>query len=381
MRVSRFWALALAVAAILIAVLIALLAATAKPAFATTIFGLVDTGELYASTDGGAVWQVRSTLPVSDAIGLAAGSSTLDLYVATASGTIYHSTDGGAAWNAVGAITASDVAGFAVGPFGALLALTRSGTVYSSSSGGSTFTPIAALTGSNWVSIARGPQGRIYALARTGEVAQSLDQGSTWSVVGAAAVSNAVSHRRRNDDHHLLTATGEIYRSVDFGATWVAVSALTASGMSALLDVNGATLLAAAGTGEIASSANGTAWSWVGAINQLHVTALGTDTPQITGVATEPAPPRFGVASAYPNPRVGAGGAVFAFVLGAPDVVQVQLFDVTGRLRAVRQSEWVPSAGKSLLRWDPTGVPPGTYVARITTGSGSTYAAKWTLVR
>jgi hypothetical protein len=381
MRVSRFWALALAGAAILIAVLIALLAATATPAFATTLFGLVDTGELYASTDGGAVWQVRSTLPVSDAIGLAAGSSTLDLYVATASGTIYHSADGGTGWTAVGAIAASDVAAFAVGPFGALLVLTKSGTVYSSSSGGSAFTAVAALTGSNWVSIARGPEGRLYALARTGEVAQSVDQGSTWSVVGAAAVSNAVSLRRRNDDLHLLTATGEIYRSVDFGATWVAVSTLTASGMSALLDVNGTTLLAAAATGEVASSANGTAWSWVGAINQLHVTALGADTPQITGVPTEPVPPRFGVASAYPNPRVGAGGAVFVFGLGAPDVIKVEMFDVAGRLRAVRRSEWVPSAGKSSLRWDPLGVPPGTYMVRITAGSGSTFAAKWTLVR
>jgi hypothetical protein len=359
----------------------ALMVAAPEPATATTIFALVDTGELYASTDGGAGWQVRATLPVTDAVGLAAGTSSLDLFVATASGTIYRSTDGGTSWSAVGAITASDVAGFAVGPFGALLALTRSGTAYSSSNGGSSFTAIGALTGSDWVSIARGPQGRLYALARTGEVAQSMDQGATWSVVGAAAVSNAISLRRRNDDLHLLTATGEIYRSVDFGTTWVPVSALTASGMRALLDVNGSTLLAAAATGEVASSANGTAWSWVGAINQLHVVALGSDTPQVTGVPVDPVTPRFGVASAYPNPRVGEGGALFSFDLGRPDVIKIELFDVAGRLLAVRASEWVASGGRHSLQWEPKGVPPGTYLARITASSGSTFATKWTLVR
>jgi hypothetical protein len=69
------------------------------------------------------------------------------------------------------------------------------------------------------------------------------------------------------------------------------------------------------------------------------------------------------------------------FDLAAPDVIKVELFDVAGRLRAVRQAEWVASGGRYSLHWEPQGVPPGTYVARITTGSGSTYAAKWTLVR
>ena len=40
---------------------------------ATTLFGLIDTGELDASGDTGDTWQVRSALPVSDAVGLAAG--------------------------------------------------------------------------------------------------------------------------------------------------------------------------------------------------------------------------------------------------------------------------------------------------------------------
>jgi hypothetical protein len=119
----------------------------------------------------------------------------------------------------------------------------------------------------------------------------------------------------------------------------------------------------------------------VGAINQLRVIALGSDTPQITGVSTDPAPPRFAVASAYPNPRVGAGGATFGFDLARPDQVRVELFDAAGRLRAVRSPEWVASPGRQALRWDPGRVPPGTYLARITTSSGASFAAKWTLVR
>lgn len=354
---------------------------SSAPVWAATLFGLVDTGELYVSSDAGASWQIRSTLPVSDGAGLAAGTTPSDLYLATRSGSIYRSTDAGVSWAPTGAIAANDVAGFAVGPFGALLALTRTGTVYSSSDGGATFTALAALAGSGWASIARGSLGRLYALAETGEVAQSLDQGTTWSMVGAVPASNAASLRRLGSSLYLLTATGEIYRSIDFGTSWTAVSALTASGMSALVDVDGSELYAAASTGEVASTTDGTSWSWVGAINQLHVMALGTDTPQVTGVESVEIVPRSRIASASPNPRYGAGGAVFGFDVAGPDRVRIELYDAAGRLQAVRPFEWVAGVGRQAVRWEPAGLASGTYVARLTFASGQTLRAKWTVVR
>src|SRR5688572_10315003 len=45
------------------------------------IFGLVDTGEIYSSGNGGATWNVLATLPVNDAVGIAAGASTSELFI------------------------------------------------------------------------------------------------------------------------------------------------------------------------------------------------------------------------------------------------------------------------------------------------------------
>ena len=355
-------------------------------AAAATLFGLVDTGELYASTNGGVSWTVRSTLPVSDAIGLAARSSALDLYLATRTGSIFHSTDGGTTWAATGSVAASDVSGFALGPFGAVLALTRTGTLYASEDEGTTFTARSALTGSNWVSLTRGPLGTLYALTQTGEVVRSADQGVTWVVAGRVTVSNAVALRRLGSQLHLLTETGEVYRSVDLGVTWTAVAALTASGMSALAELGESQLVAAARTGEVAASGSGSAWTWIGTINQLHVVALGADTPQATGVPEETAPPRLVARAPYPNPRVGAGGATFSGKLDKPARVRVELYDVHGRLRASRPFEGVERAGVVAIRWEPEGLSPGTYLVRFVTdargeGAGQVTTAKWTLLR
>lgn len=347
----------------------------------TTLFGLIDTGELYASTDGGAAWQIRSTLPVSDAVGLAAAATSSQLYAASASGSVYRSSDGGVTWVGVGAVTAGDVAAFAVDPFGALLLLTRTGTLYRSTDQGATFTPLAALTGSAWRSLARGPLGRLYALAATGEVAQSTDQGTTWTAVGALPVSNAVSLGRMGSALFVLTQTGETYRSLDYGVSWVAVSALASSGMRALLDLNGSELIAASETGEVARTPNGTAWSWVGAVNQLNLLALGSDTPQATGVPVDASAPRYAGATAAPNPRVGPGGAVFGFDLPAPERVRLELYDAAGRLRAVRNESWIGAAGRQAVRWEPPGIPTGAYFVRVVFASGRTLDTRWTVVR
>ncbi|HKQ20377.1 MAG TPA: hypothetical protein VJW75_11615 [Candidatus Eisenbacteria bacterium] len=354
--------------------------ATTTTSAGAAIFGLIDTGELYSSTNGGATWSILATLPVNDAVGLAAGSSTSQLYIATRSGSVYRSVNAGATWTAVGAISASDIASFTINYDGSLLTLTESGTVYRSTDGGATFAGLAALTGSNFISLARGPLGRHYALTRTGEVYESQNQGTSWSAVGGVAVSNAVSIRRREAELHLLTETGEVYRSLDYGRSWLAVGAITANNMRAILDA-GTTLVAAAGTGEVYASADGSVWSTAGAINQLTVMALGTDTPLVTGVEQNPSAPRFVVRAPYPNPRVGRGGATFPFTIAGPDRVRLDLFGVDGRLVASRSEESFASPGVYAIRWDPEQLHAGTYVVRLTTASGRSASAKWTLAR
>src|SRR5262249_28383251 len=139
--------------------------ALAPPVHGAGLYALIDTGELYFSADDGVTWTARATLPARDAVGLAAGTSSNQLYLVTRSGSVYRGNIGARnPWTPAGAITASDVAGFTISALGSLVVLTSTGTVYSSADQGATFTAIASLAGSDWVSLARGPLGRLYAL-------------------------------------------------------------------------------------------------------------------------------------------------------------------------------------------------------------------------
>jgi photosystem II stability/assembly factor-like uncharacterized protein len=78
-----------------VAVLAGLISVQPITAHATTLFGLVDTGELFASIDEGESWQIRATLAVHDAVALAAGATPSDLYLVTTSGVFYSSNAAG----------------------------------------------------------------------------------------------------------------------------------------------------------------------------------------------------------------------------------------------------------------------------------------------
>ena len=357
------------------ALVVAITAGTAQAA----IFGLLDTSELYSSTNGGVTWTALSTLPASDAVGLAAGASSSELFIATRSGSVYRSSNGGSTWAAVGALTASDVAAFTINYDASVLVLTESGTVYRSTDGGVTFTGLAALAASNFTALVRGPLGRFYALTKTGEVYESQDQGVTWIAVGRVTVTNAVSIRRRIAELYLLTKTGEVYRSIDYGRAWLPVGAITASNMAAILNA-GSTLVAAAETGEIYASASGASWTAVGTINQSGLVSLGEDTPLATGVPIEDQAPSFVARVPSPNPTARRFGSTFVFVTSGPDRVRLQLYDARGRRLAELHSEPFASAGVHSVPWRPSGLPSGTYLVRITTQSGRTSALKWTLL-
>jgi len=355
---------------------IGLLLFTPSVGLGATLFGLVDTGELYSSANSGATWTILATLTVSDAVALAAATSTSDLYLATRSGTIYHSANAGTSWSAVGAVTASDAASMTILPSGTILVLTKTGTLYSSTNQGASFTGLAALTGSDWVYLARGPLGRLYALTRTGQVVESQDLGATWTTLSAITTSNAVAIRRRNAELFVMNETGELYRSIDYGVSWTAVAALTSSSMSALVEL-GSSLISATREGEVASTLNGTAWHWVGEINQLHVVALGTDTPLGTGVEVEESPPRFVLGAPRPNPSSAA--SVFSFTLPEAGAARLEAYDARGRLRAAR-SLGTLGAGLASVRWEPT-LPTGIYFVRLVTKDRISVPAKWTIAR
>jgi photosystem II stability/assembly factor-like uncharacterized protein len=348
------------------------------PLGATNLFGLIDTGELYRSTDGGAAWTGHATLPVRDAVGLAASATASNLMIVTRSGSVYASFDAGASWSATGTVTASDVASFTILPDAAVLAVTESGTIYKSSDGGVSFSGFATISASNCVSIARGQVGHLYVLARTGEVYRSQDGGASWTPISGVTVSNAVSIRRKVAELFVLTETGEIYRSLNEGVSWLPVGAITASNMSAMV-ANGGRVLAAARTGEIYQSTSGITWTLLGAVNQLNVVSLGTDEPLATGVDVEEgSPPRFMVRAPYPNPS-SSGDGTFPITLDRPARVRLEIYDAHGRLLAARAQAPV-GAGPQAIRWAPKGLRAGRYFVRYVLDEGSA-ATAWTVVR
>jgi len=332
---------------------------------ASTLYALVDTGEIFASTDGGATWPVQSALPASDAAGLIAASSTSDLFLASRSGTVYRSQDAAVTWSAVGAIPASDVVDLAGRTDGALLALTRSGTLWISTDDGVTFSAQASLPASDLVSLARDASGNLFALTATGTVRRSTDGGTSWTTVGLLPVSDAVTVRAANGACFTLTDAGLTYRSLDQGVTWIAVGTVSQVGMTGLTPL-GDDLVAVSREGLVARSADGTAWSWVGAVNQLHVVALADDRPQTVDVPETPgvalrlllAPPR-------PNPLRSGNVVTLEFSLPENDFVTVELLDVQGRRVASRPPESFPASHAIAVRWNAGNFPSGVYFVRL----------------
>ena len=355
------------------------LAAAGTPSAALTLFGMVDTGELFASTDTGVTWSARSTLTVTDAVALSAGLTPADLYLVTESGTLYTSGDAGASWSPTGTLSVSDATDLALDPSGALLVLTRTGSVFRSTDAGSSFTPIAAVAATDFASLTFLEPQTYFALTRSGDVAQSTDGGVSWALVGTIAVSDAVQVRALQSSLFVLTGTGDVYKSTDQGSTWAAVGTLSQVGMTGMTRA-GSELVAICREGHTATSADGVTWTWVGSINQLRVTSLGVDTPATGVEVTLPVGGPFALSSPWPNPCRG-GASTFHFRIEGPETLSFQLFDVVGRLVAARAPESFAAAGAYAISWDPGGLSAGVYYVRLASVSGRSDGTRWAVVR
>jgi hypothetical protein len=350
---------------------------TAAPSFASTLFGLIDTGELFSSADDGVTWTPLSTLPVRDAAALAARLSASDLFLASRAGSVYRSQDGGASWTAVGAIAASDVVDLGARTDGSLLVLTATGSLYRSADLGASFSALASLTGPDFVSLAyAGTTSKWYSLTRTGEVYESADQGIAWTPKGAIATSDAQRIRTLGSTLYVLTGTGDVYRSTDAAASWTAVGTLSQAGMMGLVR-NGSALAAASREGHVATSADGAGWTWRGSMNQLTLTALATDEPVTTGV-DEAVSTGVRLGPPYPNPS--SGPASFALRLESNAEVTLVLHDMAGRVVA-RRAPQPYEAGWHVASWSPGVTRTGLYFLEIRTDAGLTATRRWVLVR
>lgn len=335
-------------------------------ASAETLFGLVDTGELFASVDNGDTWTLHASLPIADAVGLVAGASSAELYLASRSGVIFQSSDAGLSWVASGAVDASDLVALHMRPDGELLVLTRSGVVVASPDA-TTFTTRAALTAPNLTGLSRRP-GPLYALAETGDVFRSNDDGTTWELRGTAPVPDAVDVVSLLESVYLITRTGDVWTSTDGGGDWNAVGTLSqVHTVGFIRSVFGGTFYATTREGAIARSSDGVEWSWVGMTGQLNVVALATDEAIVGVPEAEASPASMMLGRPRPNPVGRAAGDVFLDVespLGGR--LEIGIFDVSGRRVAV--SERVIEGGTSRVSVDVSHVAPGVYFIR--TGLG-----------
>lgn len=335
-----------------------------------TLFGLIDTGELFASADQGTTWSVRAALPVRDALAIAAGAEASQLFLATRSGSLFRSSDAGTSWIAASAVDANDLVDLVVRSDLSIILLTGSGTVYRSTDGGASFAPLAALPAPNFVSLTKGDEGDpLHALTRTGETWTSEDGGVVWTAVGALPVSDAREILWLAPNLWVLTGTGDLFRSADGGSTWTAVGTLSQIGAASLVH-DDALLIAAVETGEVAASTNGSDWTWRGAINQMTVTAVGIDTPASSSVAPQDALGAIAISAPWPNPVRQGRPIAIEFELRVPGDVSVDLYDPAGRrLRSL--SKRMSTAGENLLSLDTRELGAGVYLVGVSSGSGA----------
>jgi len=360
-----------------VALAVVALALSAPPARAGTLFGLLDTGELFASADQGVSWTIRSTLPVRDAVSLAARGSASELFLASQSGSIYRSLDAGVSWAAVGVVPASNVAELAIEPDGDLLLLAASGGLYRSADQGASWEALASLVAPDFVSLAVAAGDDLYAVTRTGSVYRSQDGGGSWFPLGLLAVSNAARLRTSGNDLFVVTETGEFYESVDGGTTWNAIAALSQIGIRGFV-ATGDGFYVATKEGHVATSPDGAAWSWQGSINQLSLTALADDTPAVTAVGGPAVAVRF--SGPIPNPSRGAR-ARFSLHLDRSRTAYLSAYDVRGR-RVARSAPVTLQPGAQDLQWEPDGVRTGAYRIRLSETSGAVLGeVSWIIVR
>jgi hypothetical protein len=351
--------------------LVVMLGASAGAARATTLFALVNTGEVYSSTNQGTNWSALAALPVHDAVGVMAGSTSAQLFLAAADGGFYASTNAGVNWSGVGSAPASDVCGLLLLPDLSLRLLTISGLVYISTDGGVTFSGQSTLNASNFVALAQVPVSQnLYALTRSGEIYESVDSGTTWTGKGAFAASDAVGLQGMGISLFAVTSSGDVYQSNDRAASWLGVGTLSEVGVTTLTR-DGGTLVAGLGTGEVATSPDGNGWTWKGTVNQVTVRSLGSDTPLASSVGPGARNSSFVLDTPWPNPLLRGQSINLQLRLTVGTDVGFELYDAAGRRVTVRPPRTF-AAGITRLSWTPTAAEGSVYFLRMTTASGQT---------
>lgn len=153
------------------------------------ILALTRTGTVWLSLDEGASFFVLAALAGSDHASLIR-TATGELYALTRTGSIEESQDGGGSWFPVGSLPVSNAVGLAA-PQGSVVVLTEAGTLWKSEDAGRTWVAVGTLSQVGMTGLTTTAQG-LAACHRGGAVAATPD-GATWSWVGSVQQLETVS--------------------------------------------------------------------------------------------------------------------------------------------------------------------------------------------
>jgi len=342
------------------------------------LYGLTGDGVVYLSDDVAVTWSAQATLGTSTAVGLVAGPGDGQRVLVTRDGVAWRSGGGGTGpWTAVGALAVSDVVDLTITRSGRLIACTRTGTVYASDDAGTTWTAIASLPASDVVSITATPDDTVLVLTRTGIVwRQHPDE--AFAAVGALPFYDAVAIRARFDRVLVLDGTGFVAHSSDGGVGWQVASTLSQVGSVALCATNGG-WAAATATGDVATSIDGTDWTWVGTLSQSGLVGLASGWSLVTSVESDPARDASLRVVAFPNPAPSGATVFLRMESGFTSSAWLQVFDARGRRVAADRID-PRGAGAGRLSWSAGDLASGVYHLRLKTPSGKTGSVRWVVV-
>ena len=335
----------------------------ASSADGTRLVAGVTAGQVYTSTNSGAIWTPRLA-GTAGWYGLASSTNGLKLLAAEYSRKLSTSTDGGTTWTA----RDSDrnwnaVASSADG--NKLVATTSGGQIYTSTNSGTNWT--ARASSQLWGAVASSADGSKLVAVVTGEqIYTSTDSGTNWTARATAGTRDWVSVASSANGNLLVAAVdgGQIFRSTDSGANWTALgNAGTRAWYGVASSDDGTRLVAVdygTGTGGkiYFSSDSGATWTTAGSDRQYLAVAISADGTRIvavvdggqiyTGIDVNHAPTGIGFAgTTFPTDTVNP--VVGTFSASDPDSGQTHTFALIPGIGVTDNSAFMITEGTNLV--------------------------------
>lgn len=356
---------------------------------------------IFMSSDSGATWEPAG---LQDTTVFAMAVVGKYLFAADGPGEIFRTSDDGAVWDSVATLGSAWVKSFDVDSIapGKALIFYASWSIF-----------VSKDTGTSWVQLSAGlphEEGGVTCLASNGPdlfagtfdgygpinesdfsgIFRSTDYGVHWNVVDTVRTPQCIAARgnlvlvgseggvyastdsgrtwtTRNQNlgfsslqfigNNILATSGGIYRSVDNGNTWIAVDTSAVSSTFGMLSFTPTDVYAVSGIPHTDLPR-----LFMGPASEVVRAPISGVTPVIEPPRTIPS--SFSLSQNYPNPFNPS--TAIGYQLSAVSRVSLKAYDVLGRLVKTLVNNEVESAGNYEVRFDGSGLASGVYFYRLT---------------